>query len=83
MQGTDDDVKADPNNEKPACPIATEEHKHSANHRENSDEADPKQSRFKRMEQVVPKRDDPDCDEYPTDHRDGAWTFAHSLRVRC
>jgi hypothetical protein len=35
------------------------------------------------MEQVVPKGEDSDCDEYPTDHCDGAWTFAHSLRVRC
>src|SRR6266699_2981980 len=94
MQDTDNDVESDPTDQKPARPIEAVEHKHAAKNRENPGDNDG--GIFKRMlclelgdafgvgirrwQQAGEKRDAAERYEYPTDNRNGARTFVHSVR---
>lgn len=85
VQDTQDDVVSEPNDKEPARPVAAAEQECSAKDRKKPDEANPDKVKFKRtleLGSVVCESDHPDCHEYPTDDRDGAWTFAHGALPR-
>jgi hypothetical protein len=75
MQKTQYDVVSEPDDKKPARPIAASEHEYSAKNREKPDEENPHEVIFKRtlcldLSGVVSESNNPDCQEYPTDDRD-------------
>ena len=80
MQSTNDNVKAHPNNKKPACPTKAVEHKHAANNRDYPGEVDHPMCleignaasgvSIKVWQQASKKSDAAQGYEYPTDDRD-------------
>ena len=72
-----------PNDKTPARPVAATEQECSTKDCEKPDEAYPEKVIQKRtlgfeLGGVVCESDDASGYEYPTDDRDGAWTFAHT-----
>ena len=87
VQDTQEDVVSEPNDKKPARPVAATEHEYSAKNREQPDETNPDKLPFKRtlcleLRGMVGQSDDSGCQEYPTDDRNGAWTFGHGALPR-
>lgn len=75
MKGAEDDVKCDPNEQKPARPVIAAEHKHATKNREKPQETNPHNAIFKRtlwleLGDMVYKSDDAGCYEYVTDDGD-------------
>ena len=80
MQGADDDVKADPNNNQEPCPIEAVEHKNTAKNHEHPGDVDEPVSLelgnalsgggINGGQQANKKRDDAKSYEYPTDDCD-------------
>jgi hypothetical protein len=84
VQDTQGNVVAEPNDKKPARPVAAAEHECSAKNREKPDEAYPEKVIIKRtlgieLGGVVCESGDAGGYEYPTDDRDGGWTFAYTI----
>lgn len=86
VEGAKDHVVCDPDQGKPACPVAAAEHEHSANNRRETDEGHPYDVILKRMQcleldEVVSKSEGGRCYEYATDDGDGGWTFVHRVSM--
>jgi hypothetical protein len=74
VKGAEDDVICDPNEQKPARPVVTVEHKHSTKNREKPQETYPQNVIFKRtpleLGDMVCKSDDAGGYEYARDDGD-------------
>jgi|SRR5262245_29392522 len=75
VKRAEDDVVCDPNEQKPAGPVAAAEQKHSAKYRKKTDEQNPdivivKMTLLLELVAVVCKSDDSGYYEYTTDGRD-------------
>jgi len=75
VSSAQDDMKCDPNEQKPARPAAAAEHKHSAKNREKPNEANPDNVILKRMPclelgEMVSNSDTAGDDEQATDDSD-------------
>ena len=86
VKGAEHDVVCDPNKEKPARPVVTTEHKHSAKNREHPDEASPDDVIFKgtldvELGGMVGNSDDTDYNEHATNDGDREWTSIHGVQL--
>jgi galactose-1-phosphate uridylyltransferase len=83
VQDTQGNMIAEPKDQKPSRPVFAAEHEYSAKNREKPDEEYPEQVIIKRtlgfeLSGVVCESDEAGGYEYPTDDRDGSWTFGHT-----